>query len=59
MQPGAGGSSKALVTGLVHTRHCAKGPPHNASFNPHRSAEAGISIPISQMRQMKLREVKQ
>lgn len=59
MQPGAGWSSKPLVMGLVHTRHCAKCYPHDISFNPHKSAEVGISIPISQMRQKKFREFEQ
>lgn len=59
-QQGHGGGKELenAHRGLVHTWHCAKGSTHNISFNPHNSAEAGVSIPISQMRPAKLIEVK-
>ena len=48
-----------LLTRLVHTWARAKCPAHSISFNPHQSAEMGMSVPISQMRQMEPREGKQ
>ena len=48
-----------LLTRLVHTCTRAKCPTHSISFNPHQSAEMGMSVPISQMRQMEPREGKQ
>lgn len=47
------------LTRLVHTWARAKCLTHSISFNPHQSAETGMSVPISQMRQMEPREGKQ